>query len=73
MADGLEDLRRDGGLGNDALNGAGSVAEDGEQQLTAGAQVIEPGVQGDGSAFMFAQVGNRGDRCGRYSGGLFLT
>ena len=44
-----------------ALHGPGAVAKDGEQQLAALAQVVEPSAQGDGLAFMLAEGGNGGD------------
>ena len=61
----LEEFFGDRGLGDDALDGAGAVAEYGEEQLAGGAQVVEPGVQGDGLAFV---RGERGD--GGYGGML---
>ena len=54
--EGLEDCFGDGGLGDDALDGAGAVAEDGEEELARGAEVVEPAAEGDGLAF----VGRRG-------------
>jgi hypothetical protein len=46
-----------------ALNCAGTVAKDGEEQLAALAEVVEPAAKGDGLAFMPAE---RGD--GNYGG-----
>ena len=56
--EGLEDFFGDGGFGDDALDGAGAVAEGGEEQLAGGAQVVEPAAQGDG----FADMGADGRR-----------
>ena len=58
--DGLEDFGGYGGFGDDALDGAGAVAKDGEQQLAARAQVVEPAAQGDGLAFVLAEGGDGG-------------
>src|ERR1017187_10493007 len=68
-----------------ALDGAGTVAKDGEEQLAALAQVVEPSAEGDGLAFMLAESGDgshlrwgwlcfdgRGDRGGRVFGHRFL-
>ena len=40
--DAVEDLGRHGSFGHDALNGAGAVAEGGEEQLAGRADVVEP-------------------------------
>src|SRR5207248_6443671 len=40
--EGVEDFFGDGGLGDNALDGAGAVAEDGEEQLARGAEIVEP-------------------------------
>ena len=56
--DALEDLFGDGGLGDDALDGPGAVAEGGEEQLAGRTNVIEPSAQGYGIADV---RGERGD------------
>ena len=56
----LEDLFGNGGLGDDALDGSGAVAEDGEEQLAGGAQVVEPAAQGDGLTFVGGEGGDGG-------------
>ena len=58
---GLEDLFGDGGFGDDALDGAGAVAEDGEEELARGAEVVEPAAEGDGLAFVLADGGYGGE------------
>ena len=50
--EGVEDFFGDGGFGDDALDGAGAVAEDGEEELAGGAEVVEPAAEGDGLAFV---------------------
>ena len=52
----VEDVFGDGGFGDDALDGAGAVAEGGEEELAGGAEVVEPAAEGDG----FADVGADG-------------
>ncbi len=64
----LEDLFGDGGLGDDALDGAGAVAEDGEEELARGAEVVEPAAEGDGLAFVLREGGYGGEGCGGYDG-----
>ena len=54
--DRLEQFGRDGLLGDDALNDAAAVAKDGKQQFAALAQVVEPAANGDGLAFMLADL-----------------
>ena len=61
--EGVEDLLGDGGFGDDALDGAGAVAEDGEQQLAGAAQVVEPAAESDGLA-LCSEVGDGGDGSG---------
>ncbi len=61
VLEGLEDLLGHGGLGDDALDGAGAVAEGGEQKLARGADVVEPATQGDGLAFVLRERGDGGD------------
>jgi hypothetical protein len=61
---GLEDFFGDGGFGDDALDGAGAVAEDGEEQLARGAEVVEPAAEGDGFAFVLGEGSDCGDGCG---------
>ena len=58
---GLEDFFGDGGFGDDALDGAGAVAEDGEEQLARGAEVVEPSAEGDGLAFVLGEGGDCGE------------
>ena len=53
--EGFEDFFGDGGFGDDALDGAGAVAEDGEEELAGGAEVVEPAAEGDGLAFVLAE------------------
>ena len=53
--EGLEDVLGDGGLGDDALDGAGAVAEGGEQELARGSDVVEPAAEGYGLAFVAAE------------------
>ncbi len=50
----------------DTLHGAGSIAEDGEEQLAAFAQVVEPSAQRHGLAFVLAEGvdGGYGGLCG---------
>ena len=59
----------DGGFGDDALDGAGAVAEGGEEELAGGAEVVEPGAEGDGLAFVVADFGDGGERGGGRGGG----
>jgi len=59
----------DGGFGDDALDGAGAVAEDGEEELAGGAEIVEPAAKGDGVAFVLADVGDGGDGGGGAGGG----
>ena len=71
--EGLEYVLGDGGFGDDALDGAGAVAEDGEEELAGGAEIVEPAAEGDGLAFVLADVGDGGEdgggggRGGRFS------
>ncbi len=58
--EGVEDFFGDGGFGDDALDGAGAVAEDGEEELARGAEVVEPAAEGDGLAFVGGKRGDRG-------------
>ncbi len=60
---GLEDFFGDGGFGDDALDGAGAVAEDGEEKLARGAEVVEPAAEGDGLAFVGGEGGYGGEGC----------
>ena len=59
--EGVEDFFGDGGFGDDALDGAGAVAEDGEEELARGAEVVEPAAEGDGLAFVLGEGGDGGD------------
>ena len=59
--EGVEDFFGDGGFGDDALDGAGAVAEDGEEELAGGAEVVEPAAEGDGLAFVLGEGGDGGD------------
>ena len=55
----------DGGLGDDALDGAGAVAEGGEEELARGADVVKPSAKSDGVAFVGGEGGDGRDRgCG---------
>ena len=64
VLEGLEDLLGDGGFGDDALDGAGAVAEDGEEELAGGAQVVEPAAEGDGLANVLTKVSDGDDGSG---------
>ena len=57
-----------GGFGDDALDGSGAVAEDGEEELAGGAEVVEPAADGDGLAFVVADVGDGGEGGGGCGG-----
>ncbi len=59
--DRLEQFGRDRVLGDDALDDAAAVAENGEQQFAALAQVVEPAANGDGLTFVLANFANGGD------------
>jgi hypothetical protein len=59
--DAVEDLGWDGGTGDDALDGAGAVAEDGEEELAALAHVVEPAAEGDRLADVVGERGDGGD------------
>ena len=59
--EGVEDFFGDGGFGDDALDGAGAVAEDGEEEFAGGAEVVEPAAEGDGLAFVLGEGGDCGD------------
>ena len=61
VLDGVEKFGRDSVLGDDTLNDPAAIAKDGEQQLAALAQVIEPAAKGDGLAFMLADFADGGD------------
>ena len=71
--EGFKDSRRHALDVGDALDGAGTVAEDGEEELAAFARVVEPAFQGDGLAFVLAECGDgrdwRGDRSVFWGGG----
>jgi len=58
--EGFEELFGDGGLGDDALDGSGAVAEDGEEELAGGAEIVEPGLEGHGLAFVGGEGGDGG-------------
>ena len=64
VLEGLEDLFGDGGLGDDALDGACAVAEGGKQELAGAAEVVEPAADGDGFAYVGADVGDGGEVSG---------
>ena len=64
----LEDDLGNGGLGDNALDGSGTVAEDGEEELAGGAEIVEPAAEGDGLAFVRAEGGDSGDGGGDASG-----
>ncbi len=49
-------------LGDDALDGAGAVAEGGEEELAGGAEVVEPAAQGDGFADVLGELGDGAER-----------
>ena len=70
LFEGVEDFFGDGGFGDDALDGAGAVAEDGEEELARGAEVVEPAAEGDGFAFVLGEGGYGGDGCGGGAGEL---
>jgi hypothetical protein len=54
--DGVEDFGRDGVFWDDALDDAAAVAELGEEELAAFAKVVEPSANGDGLAFVGADL-----------------
>jgi hypothetical protein len=54
--EGCEDLGRNALYVGHALDGAGAVAKDGKEKLAALAEVVEPAAEGDGLAFMLAEV-----------------
>jgi hypothetical protein len=62
---GIEDGGRNALYVGDALDGAGAVAKDGEEELAALAEVVEPAAECDGLAFMLAEGGDGG-----YGGGF---
>ena len=66
--DGVENFGREGGLGDDSLNGSGAVAKYGEEQFAALAQVIQPALKGDAAAFVLADGGDGGE--GRFGFGF---
>ncbi len=49
-------------LGDDALDGAGAVAEDGEEEFARGSEVVEPAAEGG----RFGLRGRRGRRLWRW-------
>ena len=59
--EGFEDFFGDSGFGDDALDGAGAVAEDGEEQFAGGAEIVEPAAEGDGLAFVGCEGGDGRD------------
>ena len=59
----------DGGFGDDALDGSGAVAEDGEEEFAGGAEIVEPAAESDGLAFVAADVGDGGDGGGGWGRG----
>jgi hypothetical protein len=60
----FEEFFRHRGFGDNALDGAGAVAKDGEEQLARGAQVVQPALQGNGLAFVGGECGDSGDGSG---------
>ncbi len=60
--EGGEDFRGDGFDVGYALDRAGAVAEDGEDELAGFAGVVEPSAEGDGLVFVLAE-GGYGGRC----------
>ena len=66
----FEDFRGDAFYVGNALDGAGAVAKDGEEELAALTEVVEPTAQGDGLAFVLADGSDVGHgrwhlRCSR--------
>jgi hypothetical protein len=59
--EGFEDFGGDALHVGYALDGSGAVAKDGEEELAALAEIVEPAAEGDGLAFVLAQ-----GRDGRY-------
>ena len=59
--EGLKELGRDGGFGDDSLHGAGAVAEDREEQFAGCAEIVEPALEGDGLADVPCKGGDGGD------------
>ncbi len=60
--DRIEHFRRDGILGDDALNDAGAVAKLRKQEFPAFAQVVKPAANGDGLAVVLADFRDSGNR-----------
>ncbi len=56
--EGGEGFFGDLGFGNDALDGAGAVAEGGEEEFAGGAEVVKPAAQGDGFADVLRELGD---------------
>src|SRR6266404_6202003 len=54
--DGIENFWRDGVLRDYALDDAGAIAKLREEELAAFAEVVEPSADGDGLAFMGADL-----------------
>ena len=54
--DGVEDFGRDGVLRDYSLNDAAAVAELGEEELAAFAEVVEPSSNGDGFVFVLVRT-----------------
>src|SRR6266404_2543030 len=62
--DGVEDFGRDGILWYYALDDTGAVAKLRKEKLAALAEVVEPTADGDGLAFVSADLCDGADRCG---------
>jgi hypothetical protein len=60
-ADALEDFFGDRGFVGDTLDGAGPVAEDGEEEFAGLAEIVEPAAEGDGLAVVGADGGDGGE------------
>ena len=59
--DGVEDFGRNCVLRDHALDDAAAVAELGEEEFAAFAEIVEPSADGDGLAFVFADFCDRAD------------
>src|ERR1035441_2360702 len=62
--DGVEDFRRNGIFRHYTLNDAGAVAKLGKEELATFAEIVEPSPDGDGLAFVGADLCDGTDGCG---------
>src|SRR5579884_1597975 len=68
----FEHLRRNGSFWHNALDQTRSVAKNGEEELSAFAQVIKPATNGDALPIARSNLGDRGDRSFCCSDSLFF-